>query len=129
MNSTSTTPSTRGYILLEMLLALAIFVIALAPLGRVINELLDAYVTIRQQDQLQTALINQTQLFISRPLKEGTTTVKDDRTGITTETRVEPYESDATDEIQIRRVFEVTITVSSFDGELSSNFYFRNLNP
>jgi len=130
MNSTRP----RGYILLEMMLALSIFVLALAPSGRLLNDTLDTYLAVEGNQALHTAIINHTNFLLATPILEGEfESAPDDYPGITISTKIKPYEPDIDvtgDEeyVQISNVFVVTITAESKDGELESTLYLRELN-
>ncbi len=130
MNSTSRS----GYILLEMMLALSIFVLALAPSGRLLNDTLDTYLAVEENQALHTALMNHTNFLLATPLREGEyESEPDDYPGITISTVIEPYEPeiDETSEeeyVQVTNVFTVTVTAENKDGELESIFYLRRLN-
>lgn len=123
-----------GYILIEMMLALGIFVMALAPAGRVLNETLTAYLSVEANQALHTALINHTNFLLATPLQEGEfESQPDDYPGITVKTTIEPYEpkTDVTGDeeyVEISNVFVVTVLAKNDEGEIESIFYLRKLN-
>ena len=130
MNSTKP----QGYILIEMMLALGIFVMALAPAGRVLNDTLAAYLSVEASQALHTALINHTNFLLATNLQEGEfESDAEDYPGINIKTTIEPYEPEidvtGDDEfVEISNVFLVTIVAENEDGEIESKFYLRKLN-
>ncbi len=119
---------------MEMMLALAIFVIALAPTARVLNNTLGAYLAVEENQALHTALINHTNFLLASSWQEGTfESAHDDYPGITVTTVIDPYEPeiDNTDDeefVAITDVFVITIKATGKDGELENTFYLRKLN-
>lgn len=117
-----------AYLLLEMILALSIFVVALAPVGRTLNTALEVFLAIDRESKRQTALINHTQILLASPVQVGKTITQDPDSPLRITTEIEPYEPER-DPLQppITNVFRVLILVEDDEGKLESEILLRRL--
>jgi len=116
-----------GYILLEMMLALSIFVVAVGPLGRVINDSLNAYLTLQEERDLQTALLNQTELAMASRLELGEKTFFSEDARMKTVIRVQEHEEDYDLEKTVTNMYRVEITVELDGQKQTGDFFIRGL--
>ncbi|MEM6884631.1 MAG: hypothetical protein AAF571_06315 [Verrucomicrobiota bacterium] len=120
--------------MMEMMMALAVFVIAIAPVARILNDTLEAYLLVEENQALHSALKNHTNFLLSSNLREGQfESAPDDYPDITIKTTIEPYEPDVdstTDEeyVQVTNVLLIKLVAEGKEDSLESTFYLRKLN-
>ncbi len=88
----SVTLARKGYILLELVIALSIFAIAVLGLARALNNTLEAANMINKDYAVRLAMRSFLEEVRRKPLPEMATTAKDERLDLTLTSSVKPIE-------------------------------------
>ena len=106
------TPSPRfrpGYILLEMIIALAIFAIAVLGLAKALNNSLQVANTLNREASVMLAMRSFIEEVRRKPISDMATTSKDERLDVTLTSTVEPKEIMTPKGVSLNDLYTLTV--------------------
>lgn len=110
-------PSSRGYILFELVLALTIFAIAVLGLAKALNQALETANLLKRDQIIRIGMRNFFEEIRNKPLAQMSTTQTDTTYGITFTSSTEALSLKTTSGNILSDMYNLTIhATSSFDG-------------
>ncbi|MEM6821898.1 MAG: hypothetical protein AAF558_08175 [Verrucomicrobiota bacterium] len=103
-------PRKKGYLLLEVILALGVFAVAFAGIAKGLNGMIDVLVEVRKESAARTVLQNHIAKVRADPIEPKETTEKEE--GFVIRTRIEPMDLRNEDDEPLQNLFKVIIEVS-----------------
>jgi prepilin-type N-terminal cleavage/methylation domain-containing protein len=102
----------RGYILLEMIIALAIFAIAVLGLAKALNNTLQVANTLNREASVMLAMRSFLEETRRKPISDMASTAQDERLGITLTSEVMPEEVKTAKGEPVTDVYKLTVKAS-----------------
>lgn len=102
----------RAYILLEMIIALAIFAIAVLGLAKALNNSLEVANSLNREAAVMLSMRSFLEEMRRKPVSDMATTAQDERLGITLTSEIEPAELKDKDGNDLTDLYKLTVKAS-----------------